>query len=263
MTEQAVPFQAARQKRKRPASQSPRGAFSIYDRGLVDARQNAGDQAGRNGDQHDVIAGMDVAVAARRGAQAIGVGIAHIVVAVAMGQVVSALPAVAVVARLDAVVAVARRVPVAAAGAAVVAEVVASAPPVAIVAVPALVATEVPAVLTAFLAEIAAIVATVLTEVAAVVVFAVAPVAAVVAAFLPELTAVVAAVFPIVAAAFAAVATVLGLGCQGAAVASTSPSTAALVKRFMITLQLGGRRRKTGSGPLVMRQRLSGRMNSP
>src|SRR3546814_682531 len=121
--------------------------------------QHAGDQAGGDGHQDDVIAGVDIAIATRRLTQAVGIGVAHIVAAIGPRQVGAALPAIVRIARLDPVVAVAGGVPIALAGPAIVAEVVAAAPPVAIAAVPAL--------FTAITAVVAPVVAAIPTEVTA------------------------------------------------------------------------------------------------
>src|SRR3989344_3458954 len=132
-------------------------------RRLEDVVEDARDQSGGDGHQDDVVAGMDITVAARRRPKAVNVRIAHVVVAVGGRQIVAALPAIAVIARLDQVVAVAGRVPVAVAAAGVVTEVVAAAPPVTIVAVPATFATIVAAIVATLLAELPAILASVLT----------------------------------------------------------------------------------------------------
>jgi hypothetical protein len=121
----------------------------------------ARDQAGRDGDHHDVAAGVNIGIAARGRTQAVDVRITHVIAAVGRGQVAAPLPAIAVVARVDAVVAVARRVPVAAAIAAIVVEVAAAAIPVAIVAIPATVLAVVATVITAIVAVFLTIIATV------------------------------------------------------------------------------------------------------
>src|SRR3989344_4863248 len=128
-------------------------------RRLEDVVEDARDQSGGDGHQDDVVAGMDITVAARRRPKAVNVRIAHVVVAVGGRQVVAALPAIAVIARLDPVVAVAGRVPVAVAAAGVVTEVVAAAPPVTIVAGPATFLPVLPAILAALLTILAAVAA--------------------------------------------------------------------------------------------------------
>uniref|UniRef100_A0A0N4ZEG9 Oleosin n=1 Tax=Parastrongyloides trichosuri TaxID=131310 RepID=A0A0N4ZEG9_PARTI len=102
--------------------------------------------------------------------------------------------------RLDPIVAVARRIPIAVARAAIVAKFGASAPPVAVVAAPAIVAA-------LLLAPLALVRATVLTPLATIL----APFATVVAAILTPFAAIIAAIL----APFAAVVAILGLRHHG------------------------------------------------
>src|SRR5690606_13351546 len=166
-----------------PARQMLAGLIDCAGAGLVDVVHHTGDQAGGDRDHQDVIAGVDVAVTARRRTQAIEIGVADIVAAIRWRQVSARAPAITVITRLDPIIAVARRIPIAVACAAIIAEFGASAPPVAVVAAPAVLAalilTPVAMIRAAILAPVPAVVAAILT-----------PVATVVTTVLPPLTAI-------------------------------------------------------------------------
>src|SRR5690606_15387888 len=155
-----------------PARQMLAGLIDCAGAGLVDVVHHTGDQAGGDRDHQDVIAGVDVAVTARRRTQAIEIGVADIVAAICRRQVSARAPAITVITRLDPIVAVARRIPIAVARAAIIAEFGASAPPVAVVAAPAVLAalilTPVAMIRAAILAPVPAVVAAILTPVATV-----------------------------------------------------------------------------------------------
>ena len=145
----------------------------------VHVHHHVRDQAGGQGDQDDVVVGVNPAIAPRRRPQAIEMGVAHIVAAIGVGQGVTPLPAVSVVARLDPIIAVAGRIVIAAPGAAIIAEVRPAAPPVAVIAIPTIGA--------AVLAPVAAIFPTVLSPVASII----SPIAAPFPAVLPVVPAIV------------------------------------------------------------------------
>src|SRR5690606_9833549 len=172
------------------------GPVDCTSAGLIDVVHHTGDQARGDRDHQDVIAGVDVAVTARRRAQAIEIGVADIVAAIRWRQVSARAPAITVITRLDPIVAMARRIPIAVARAAIIAEFGASAPPVAVVAAPA--------VVTAPLALVRAAVVTPLATI-------LAPFATVVSSILTPL----AAIIPAILAPFAAVVAILGLRHHG------------------------------------------------
>src|SRR5665213_1414060 len=142
-------FQASRERLGRSGSTIQRPSWFIFalkaapgrNRGpawSIEVGKHLDDEAGGQRHQGDIVVQIDIGVAIWRGRQAVEVGVLHIVVAELPWHIAADPPGIAVPPGVNLVVAPPRRVPVAGPAALIALEAGSSAPPGAIVAVPAL-----------------------------------------------------------------------------------------------------------------------------